>query len=96
MKTTIYVANLLPIDAARIAQSMGLSGTTYGALGFGTWGVEPTTVLELGDASADSLASFLQELFKECPDEEAFYFVTGGIGVTIYRHHIQRDIPCTD
>ena len=94
MNTTVYVANLLPIDAARIAQSLDLSGTTYDALGFGAWGVEPVTIIELGGVEPVPLSSFLQRLFEECPDEEAFYITANGIGATVRRK--ERSIPCTD
>ena len=92
MNATVYIANLLPIDAARIAQSMDLNGTTHDALGFGAGGVEPTTVVEFGDIHQDRLASFLQEIFTECPEEDALYVVTHDAGAKgIYR----EDIPCT-
>ena len=96
MKATVYVANMLTQDAALVGQSMGLSGTTHHALGFGAWGVEPTTVVEFGDIPADRLAAFLHEVFTECPDEDALYLVVDGEGRTIYRntHLFIGGTPC--
>ena len=98
MKATVYVANLLPIDVARIAQSLGLSGTVHDALGFGAWGIEPTTVVEFGGIHREGLVQFFLALFKECPNEEAFYLVVDGItdGANVYRYSLRGDIPrCT-
>ena len=93
MKATVYVANLLPIDAARIAQALDLSGTVHDALGFGAWGVEPTTVIELGDASADDIGRLCEAIFDECPNEEALYVVReDGARAEVYR----TNIPLTE
>ncbi|MEE8607924.1 MAG: hypothetical protein V3S55_09975 [Nitrospiraceae bacterium] len=94
MNATVYVANLLPIDAARIGQTIGLSGTTHDALGFGAWGVEPTTIVNFSDIGQMSLASFVQEIFRECPKEDALYIVTDGVGALVHRTHKGSNIPC--
>ena len=95
MNATVYIANLLPIDAARIAQSMGLSGTTHDALGFGAWGVEPTTVVVFCEISQDRLALFTQEIFTECPEEDALYIVEDGISAIVHRLYKGSNVPCT-
>ena len=92
MKATIYVANLLPIDAARIAQALDLSGTVHDALGFGAWGVEPTTIIELGDTNVGDLGRLCDAIFAACPDEEALYVMCDGIkSPNVYRW----DLPLT-
>ena len=86
MKATVYVANLLPIDAARIAQALDLSGTVHDALGFGAWGVEPTTVLELGDTNDSDLTLLCDAILVECPNEEALYVVRDDVGTEVHRN----------
>lgn len=83
--TTVYIANVLPIDAARIAQTLGLSGTVSDALGFGEWGVEPTTVVSFGNMCFPDvdIALFISEVFTQYPDEDAVYIEPNGL--TIHR-----------
>ena len=85
MKAQVYVANALPEALALIGQELGLSGTTHAALGFGAWGVEPTTVVEFGDVLPVDLQLFLRVIFADYPEEEALYVVQDSKGQTVYR-----------
>lgn len=77
MKATIYVANLSNKQAAEIGQELGLSGTVHSALGFGEWGIEPTTVVTLGNVSPADTISLCDAIFKTCKEEEALYVAIG-------------------
>ena len=95
MRARVYVANALPVDLARIGQEQGLSGSTFAALGFGEWGVEPTTIIELEGVDRLDVQVFMWTVFTEYPNEEALYVelnadallagIVDGEGQTIYR-----------
>lgn len=84
MRATIYIANITTANAARIAQERDLSGTVYAALGFGAWGVEPTTVVVFGDIAPDVLAGFLAHVFGFTNEEAVYAELDDAPGVTLY------------
>lgn len=86
--TRIYIANALPEDVARIGQELDLSGTVHAALGFGVWGIEPTTVI-VSEWDSTDIDRFLFLLFLSFPDEEAVYITNSQApGYLVYRTDI--------
>lgn len=79
------MANALPIDLARIGQEQGLSGTTFAALGFGAWGVEPTTVAEFDAPDRLAVQVYLWTIFASYPEEQAIYMELNDEGQEVHR-----------
>ncbi len=82
--TRIYMANALPQDVARIGLALGLGGTVLTGLGFGDWGIEPTTILEANWSTLEA-NNFMRAFFVEYPKEEAVWFTRDGVGGNIVR-----------
>ena len=91
----IFIANAEVRRIAEIGQSLDLDGSVTGAtFGFGSWGVEPTVIVEMGGASNQDLTRFVEAVFAAYPGEEAVYVTegaTGATGRTWYRGKTRRD-----
>ncbi len=79
----IFIANAEARVIAQIGQSLEIAGSVTGAtFGFGSWGVEPTVVVELGGATRDDVARFTGAVFAAYPGEQAVYVIEGAAGAT--------------
>lgn len=90
---TLYVANSDPHYLAVLAQDEGLNGTANAAAwGFGDWGVEPTVVLEVGNATAKQVRNLAYVIFQYESQEQAIYVVrSDGLQETWKREdHLSR------
>ena len=79
---TIYAANTTPEQTARTLQDASISGTAFQAVGFGKWGIEPTTVVIVSRKDAPEAC---RVLFRALPGEEAFYLTGDGLSLELYR-----------
>lgn len=76
----IFIANATARAVAEIGQALDLAGSvTEATLGFGSWGIEPTVIVEMGGVTRDDLARFVGAIFAAFPDEEAVYVVVNGL-----------------
>ena len=79
------IANVTPEQVAKAGQDSGLSGSVSSGLGFGSWGIEPTTfvefgsVMELATSFDDSIYvsrvvtdSFIVGLLKQYNEQSAY------------------------
>lgn len=79
----IFIANADTQDVAALAQSLNLAGSVTGAtFGFGSWGVEPTVVVEMGGVTRDDVARLTEAVFAAYPAEQAVYVIEGATGAT--------------
>lgn len=74
----VFIANATAREVAEIGQAAGVAGTVSEAIGFGSWGIEPTVTVEVGGISTDELSRFVDVLFAAFPAEEAVYVTTAG------------------
>jgi hypothetical protein len=71
------VANVEPGAVAKAGQVAGLAGSVSAGFGFGAWGVEPTTFLEVATADAEAVDQFVICLLREHGEQAAYRTVDG-------------------
>lgn len=76
------IANIDPALIAKAGQAAGLAGSVSAGFGFGAWGVEPTTFLEIAGADAARADAFVLGLLAS-HGEQAAYRTTDGTAPTL-------------
>ncbi len=78
MTFRIFIANASPQRIAEIGQGLDMKGTVFGeAIGFGSWGIEPTVVTEMTDQTHSRIRLLVDAILAEYPDEEAVHVIAG-------------------
>lgn len=86
MANMVAIANVKPCDVAATLQSAGYCGSVWGGLGFGAWGIEPSTFVE----STDSALGIARALLSRYPCEDCVYVRTDADASLVYRDRIER------
>lgn len=73
----IAIANVKPEAIAKTLQDVGFAGTLTTALGFGSWGTEPTTVLECATDNGMKLLAAIQSILFAHSEEAAYVTIDG-------------------
>jgi len=82
----LSLANATAEQVAQIGQTFGVAGTVFSGIGFGSWGIESTVVVELGGVTRAQVEAFAAAIFAAFPAEQAVYVVEGdGVGQVWFR-----------
>lgn len=77
------IANVDPAVIAKAGQAAGISGSVSSGFGFGVWGVEPTTFLEVA-GNPDAADAFVMTLLAKHGEQCAYRTTDGAAPALLY------------
>jgi hypothetical protein len=80
----VTIANITPDELAKLGQDAGLAGTTFPALGFGSWGLEPGATAELAGIPRAELEAWTRGILQARSEAAAYLTADGTSPVLLW------------